>query len=251
MKKTGFTLAEVLITLAIIGVVATLTLPALMQNTQEQQAKTALKKGINTLTEMANMNQAVDGFDYGTIANDDVEERDASQMQSLYALIATRGNVDYNKSGKIGEGALKNDAGYIVQAGAMKSHDATLATHVITLRDGSSLYFKPEDTILKNGEGQNGEMLDDGLVRGFRVIYDTNGAKGPNIVSNCTANAAGDLDPEKIKFEDQVGDDGQPKEEDASCVDKKNRVIRDQFVLRLRGGYALPGGPAATWAFEN
>ena len=37
MKKNGFTLAEVLITLAIIGVVATLTLPALMTNTQEQQ----------------------------------------------------------------------------------------------------------------------------------------------------------------------------------------------------------------------
>ena len=45
MKKNGFTLAEVLITLAIIGVVATLTLPALMTNTAEQQAKTALKKG--------------------------------------------------------------------------------------------------------------------------------------------------------------------------------------------------------------
>ena len=34
MKKNGFTLAEVLITLAIIGVVATMTLPALMTNTQ-------------------------------------------------------------------------------------------------------------------------------------------------------------------------------------------------------------------------
>ena len=45
MKKNGFTLAEVLITLAIIGVVATMTLPALMTNTQEQQAKTGLKKG--------------------------------------------------------------------------------------------------------------------------------------------------------------------------------------------------------------
>ena len=42
MKKNGFTLAEVLITLAIIGVVATLTLPALMTNTQEQQSRTAL-----------------------------------------------------------------------------------------------------------------------------------------------------------------------------------------------------------------
>ena len=44
MKKHGFTLAEVLITLSIIGVVATMTLPALMTNTAEQQAKTGLKK---------------------------------------------------------------------------------------------------------------------------------------------------------------------------------------------------------------
>ena len=50
MKKNGFTLAEVLITLAIIGVVATMTLPAVMTNTAEQQAKSALKKGINTFT---------------------------------------------------------------------------------------------------------------------------------------------------------------------------------------------------------
>ena len=62
MKKNGFTLAEVLITLAIIGVVATLTLPALMTNTQEQQARTALKKGINTLTEAAQMNSAIAGL---------------------------------------------------------------------------------------------------------------------------------------------------------------------------------------------
>ena len=48
MKKNGFTLAEVLITLSIIGVVATMTLPALMTNVQEQQARTGIKKAINT-----------------------------------------------------------------------------------------------------------------------------------------------------------------------------------------------------------
>ena len=68
MKKNGFTLAEVLITLAIIGVVATLTLPSLMSNTQEQQAVTAFKKAMNTLNEVAQMNAAVDGFDFGGIA---------------------------------------------------------------------------------------------------------------------------------------------------------------------------------------
>ena len=41
MKKIGFTLAEVLITLAIIGIVAALTIPTLVQNYQERACNTA------------------------------------------------------------------------------------------------------------------------------------------------------------------------------------------------------------------
>ncbi|MFQ8625733.1 MAG: type II secretion system protein [Candidatus Gastranaerophilaceae bacterium] len=40
----GFTLAEVLITLGIIGVVAALTLPAVITNTQNKERQEALKK---------------------------------------------------------------------------------------------------------------------------------------------------------------------------------------------------------------
>lgn len=43
-RSKGFTLAEVLITLGIIGVVAAMTLPALMQNYQKAQAVSQLKK---------------------------------------------------------------------------------------------------------------------------------------------------------------------------------------------------------------
>jgi prepilin-type N-terminal cleavage/methylation domain-containing protein len=42
--KTGFTLAEVLITLLIIGVVASLVIPALINDTQQQEFITAYKK---------------------------------------------------------------------------------------------------------------------------------------------------------------------------------------------------------------
>lgn len=42
-KKTGFTLAEVLVTLGIIGVVAALTLPSLMANYQKRNAEAHLK----------------------------------------------------------------------------------------------------------------------------------------------------------------------------------------------------------------
>lgn len=43
VKKFGFTLAEVLITLGIIGVIAALTLPSLIQKKQTKELETGLK----------------------------------------------------------------------------------------------------------------------------------------------------------------------------------------------------------------
>ncbi len=49
-KAKAFTLAEVLITLAIIGVVAALTIPSVVRNYQELQYKTAYKKAYSDLS---------------------------------------------------------------------------------------------------------------------------------------------------------------------------------------------------------
>lgn len=49
MKKTGFTLAEVLVTLSIIGVVAATTLPSINSNVQKAQIGPILAKAVNTL----------------------------------------------------------------------------------------------------------------------------------------------------------------------------------------------------------
>ena len=49
LKKAAFTLAEVLITLGIIGVVAALTLPSLIQNYHEKQRVTQLKKAYSVM----------------------------------------------------------------------------------------------------------------------------------------------------------------------------------------------------------
>ena len=51
MKKVAFTLAEVLITLGIIGVVAAMTLPALITNYKEKQTVSQLKKFYSTLSQ--------------------------------------------------------------------------------------------------------------------------------------------------------------------------------------------------------
>lgn len=50
MKKKAFTLAEVLITLLVIGVVAILTIPLLLQTTKDQEYKTAYKKAFSNLS---------------------------------------------------------------------------------------------------------------------------------------------------------------------------------------------------------
>ena len=53
MNKNGFTLAEVLITLGIIGVVASMTLPVLIQNNKNKEVESRLKKVYSV------MNQAI------------------------------------------------------------------------------------------------------------------------------------------------------------------------------------------------
>ena len=59
LKNFAFTLAEVLITLAIIGVVAAMTIPTLINNYQKKQTVTQLKKAYTTLANvvyMSNLN---------------------------------------------------------------------------------------------------------------------------------------------------------------------------------------------------
>jgi prepilin-type N-terminal cleavage/methylation domain-containing protein len=63
-NRKGFTLAEVLITLTIIGIVASLTIPSLVNNVQDAQYKTAWKKAYSTLTQVTQRIVA----DYGSLS---------------------------------------------------------------------------------------------------------------------------------------------------------------------------------------
>ncbi len=60
-KEKGFTLAEVLITLAIIGVVAAISIPSVISNSQQQEFKTGLRKAVSVLNSAITMNMALDG----------------------------------------------------------------------------------------------------------------------------------------------------------------------------------------------
>ena len=223
MKKNGFTLAEVLITIAIIGIVATLTLPALMTNTQEQQAITGLKKGINTLTEAAQMNNAISGFDYGSFNS---TSTNGTETQSLFGLLASRANVDYELTGQT-----------TAAANAVKGSSGS--NFVVFFRDGSALSYTPDNTLPSSPSGgvTVGNNQQDGLVYGITAIYDTNGRKGPNMLSNCNG--------QSLLAGSSFNDSG------SDCSSKANRVIKDQFGVRLRGAFAVPNGAAARWAYAN
>lgn len=216
MKKNGFTLAEVLITLTIIGVIATMTLPALMTNTAEQQAKTGIRKGVNTLTEAAQMSNAIDGFDYGGLKTNTYGDDEA---QSFYAILAKRAAVDFGRS-----------------TSKAATSDAPLGADnaMIFFRDGSSVEFTPDNTITTTAKSIN---TVDNLPVGFTVIYDYNGAKTPNTLSNCLGATSG---PETKGDQSAL-----------SACTKATRVIKDKFTLQLRGNYVEARGGAARWALEN
>ena len=151
MKKNGFTLAEVLITLAIIGVVATLTLPSLMTNTGEQQAMTAYKKLLNTLNETGQMNAALEGFDYSSASDyGEIGDKISAGKDTIAAMLNERLQV----SAKASEKAFGN----------------CKANKTFVLRDGTAICLPEGKSVV--GSYQN-------------IWVDTNGPKGPNLASTC------------------------------------------------------------------
>ncbi|MBQ8460657.1 type II secretion system protein [bacterium] len=64
IARKGFTLAEVLITLGVIGVVAAMTIPTLIANINGSRYRNQFKKSISTLSQASLMSKAQYGFDF-------------------------------------------------------------------------------------------------------------------------------------------------------------------------------------------
>src|SRR5574344_377755 len=86
IKRTAFTLAEVLIVLGIIGIVASMTIPTLMNKVAKQEYLTALKKFYSTQT---------DGWSR-LLADDGVQQlEDTSVFQSMTSSVCYIGQLNY------------------------------------------------------------------------------------------------------------------------------------------------------------
>lgn len=98
--KKGFTLAEVLITLGIIGIVAAMTLPTLIQKNKEKQTVTALKSAYSIFSQAYLMavkdNGSVDEWGFNGIeavehedgSKDYISEENAASHKNIYDKFA-------------------------------------------------------------------------------------------------------------------------------------------------------------------
>ena len=155
-KKAAFTLAEVLVTLGIIGVVSAMTVPTLMQNHQRKVYVTQLHKIYNQLQQAAlqytNDRNALNLTEAGINS----EDAAANFVKTYFNVIQDCGTDQTPCFPSTGE--YKKLSGATITTWYPKRH--------FVLADGTSLgtYYS----------------LSNGAIVEFWV--DTNGTKGPNIV---------------------------------------------------------------------
>lgn len=161
--RKAFTLAEVLITLGIIGVVAAITIPTLMNNTQEAEFKSAWKKEFSVL---ANATTRVMTDNGGTMEN-----VCSSLDQNCFRSIYTDNYLKAIKTCDI-NGSYGNCWDYTNS----DDHKGTWGGNSsgAVLNDGSFLMFYYSNVACSNTAfGTN-------IARCGNIFVDTNGFKGPN-----------------------------------------------------------------------
>ena len=181
-KRVAFTLAEVLITLAVIGVVAALTLPGLIQNHNETAWKTAKDLWEKKLTEtVRRMN--VDGVMTGHDSTEDF----MNTFKNYMKVIKTCDNNDINKcyspkivtTGK--DDALEEiETNGLTSASSMglKEWQTNTNTMSFVVADGTTVImaYQPECPYADPIEDTGSQ------VSCMAYMVDVNGKKGPNRV---------------------------------------------------------------------
>ena len=144
MKKRGaYTLAEVLITLGIIGVVAALTIPMLVQNYKKQEVSAKLKKFYSVMMQAYNYAELEQGISMENWEfNQDLSVSNLKRAEIYYNTFF---NNKYFNVLSVKQGVHPSDARAVLE---------------VVFADGSILYL------------WGGSAMD--------ILYDVNGKKGPN-----------------------------------------------------------------------
>lgn len=184
-KRFGFTLAEVLITLTIIGVIAAMTIPTLMSNTSDQEYKTGLKKAISTLNQAITMQYALEGTNMSDFTTNTASGTAAG--------------------GLFGTGGVIKEL-FQQRMQVVSTTDARNGNAAIYLSDGMVIEF-PFDTAYNGTQGQGKGMsttcVDDKYDANtnsagclYTIVVDVNGDKGNcNVGTDTTYNSEGKVRP--------------------------------------------------------
>ena len=179
-KRFGFTLAEVLITLGIIGVVAAMTMPTLMNATNGAQYKTAYKKALSVISQAIVLNLALDDYDLGTTTSTGT----AADDFSMFNLLKNRTNVVRTETGSI--------AGYAAilgsNANSQGSADDGVLANNYTMFFNDGIMFTFPNTAQNCTEARDSEGIGKGVAGGAcRGFIDVNGTKAPNRQTVCSS----------------------------------------------------------------
>lgn len=179
--KSGFTLAEVLITLGIIGVVAAMTIPTLINNTQNAQLIVALKKDASIIySAFSNVLQDNGGSVKGVFTGD-IAASEAFKEAMKANLKYVKDCSGTNTYGGTGNGGSTDGC----WASANKWFDInnnskpSMDRPSLVLADGSFLYFGINTTDCSTDLSS----VNYNYKRCGYIGIDVNGNKGPNIIS--------------------------------------------------------------------
>ena len=188
--RDGFTLAEVLITLGIIGVVAAMTMPTLMNQTQGAQYKAAYKKALSALSQAVTLNVALDDYNFADIDN---------SSYKLENMLKNRMNVVREETGG---GDILDSAGQAytarTSAGDGIGTDQTIGDSNVTLffNDGIMFTYNPEEA--KNCTYDS--TIGGSASTRCKGLIDVNGTKAPNRIIKCDSGDGDDPDSSNCKI---------------------------------------------------
>lgn len=162
MMKKGFTLAEVLITLVIIGVVASMTIPTLMNSTQGTEYKTGFKKAMSTLNQAFSLNYAITA----TLPGEDD-----------YA--SNKGMLDYFFKKRLS----------VISTSTSTSAFATGDGVSITASNDNNVFYTSDGMrYVFNIDNASGVADETGDKYYGTILVDVNGEKGPNTLTTDATN---------------------------------------------------------------
>lgn len=181
--RSGFTLAEVLITLGIIGVVAAMTMPTLMNSTQGAQYKAAYKKALSALSQAVTLNVALDEWSFA-----DAQDGAMKSSYGIGNMLNSRMNVvrsacDSDCSDTIANVVDSKGNAYEVTGdptglgGTTTENEGIDGNTTLFFNDGIMFTFPGDVAACTKAEGAT-----EHVCRGF---IDVNGVKAPNRFVKC------------------------------------------------------------------